>query len=274
MDNHLKEMTIKDIQMVSLDILNDVHQFCVDNHIKYTLQGGTLLGAIRHNGFIPWDDDIDIAMPRPDYERFCKTYKSEKGYQLRCRENGDSWLMFARVFESEKTLVKCNRYPWTETETGVWIDIFPLDGAEDDYDTASRRIHRIQKVFRKSQRVRSAFVDLNAAGWLLPKVKLMVKKLIYHKNNKVFDVYEKMCKEVPYGSTEHYCNIAYLWYGMKEYHRTDVLKNCILHQFEDRQFYIMGGYDEALHEKFGDYMKLPPVEQRVSNHSIHNYYWK
>ena len=237
--------------MVSLDILDDVHQFCIDHQIQYTLQGGTLLGAIRHNGFIPWDDDIDIAMPRPDYERFCNTYQSSKGYQLRCYEHGDSWLMFARVFESEKTLVKCNRYPWTNTETGVWIDIFPLDGAEDDFEIASRRINRIQKVFRKSQKVRSAYVDLKAAKGTLPKVKLMVKKLLYHKNNKVFDLYDKMCKEVPYGSTDHYCNIAYLWYGMKEYHRTAVLKHCILHPFLNNAFLITP-YTNIIGEKNND----------------------
>ena len=61
-------MSVKDIQMLSLDIMKDVHEFCVENDIKYTLQGGTLLGAIRHDGFIPWDDDIDVMMPRPDYD--------------------------------------------------------------------------------------------------------------------------------------------------------------------------------------------------------------
>lgn len=102
----MKEMTLKEIQAVSLEILKDVHMFCLKNDIKYTLQGGTLLGAIRHNGFIPWDEDIDIAMPRPDYERFCQTYASENGYKLICRHNSECYVMYARVCEMEKTLVK------------------------------------------------------------------------------------------------------------------------------------------------------------------------
>ena len=71
----MKEMTIQEIQQVTLEILKDVHEFCVDNNIRYSLSGGTLLGAIRHNGFIPWDDDADIQLPRPDYDRFIRTYQ-------------------------------------------------------------------------------------------------------------------------------------------------------------------------------------------------------
>ena len=268
----MREMTVKDIQMVSLDIMKDIHDFCVENSIKYSLQGGTLLGAIRHHGFIPWDDDIDIVMPRLDYERFCKTYKSKKGYQLVSRHNNESYVIFARICEMEKTLVKCE-VPWTNISTGVFVDIFPLDGAEDDYEMAAARMTQIKELFQKSLRVRGRFLKWADVHGVKEKMKLIAKRIVYQ-HSKVFEEYEKRCLEIPYGSTNHYCNIAYLEYGMKEYHRTAVLEECVLHQFEDSQFYIMKGYDEALHEKFGDYMKLPPVEQRVTKHSVYKHYWK
>ncbi|NLE06315.1 MAG: hypothetical protein GX638_16135, partial [Crenarchaeota archaeon] len=72
------ELSSREIQLCCLDILNDVHEFCIQNNIKYSLAYGTLIGAVRHRGFIPWDNDIDIYMPRPEYERFLKTYNSKK----------------------------------------------------------------------------------------------------------------------------------------------------------------------------------------------------
>ena len=105
----MREMTLKEIQQVSLGILKDIHKFCVEHDIQYSLCYGTLLGAIRHKGFIPWDDDIDITMPRPEFDRFIKSYQSEKGYRLFAAENNDGdtevSVPFARVCEMQRTFV-------------------------------------------------------------------------------------------------------------------------------------------------------------------------
>ena len=100
----MKEMTTTDIQQVSLDILKDVHSFCQKEGIKYSLAYGTLIGAIRHKGFIPWDDDVDIMMTRPEYERFIRAYKSSNGYEL-LPEGKDSMIAMARVYDRQKTQV-------------------------------------------------------------------------------------------------------------------------------------------------------------------------
>ena len=97
-----KKLSLDEIKSNSLQILKLVHDFCVANNIKYSLAYGTLLGAVRHKGYIPWDDDIDIMMTRPEYERFCNTFKM-KGLSLHRHQNDpDCYILFARVCDEEK----------------------------------------------------------------------------------------------------------------------------------------------------------------------------
>lgn len=271
----MRKMTIKDIQNVSLDILKEVHEFCINNGINYTLQGGSLLGAIRHNGFIPWDDDIDIAMPRQDYERFCRSFSSSVGYKLVCYENckNDCFIAYARVFDTKFTFVDCSMLPWTKSPVGVWIDIFPLDGASDDYSKEKKRNRKIWRLWLNTLRVRRSYRSFDKEEGMYNKIKLFGRKLVFSKIHLIAP-FIRMCKEIPFGSTNHYINAAFPGYQMNEYHRMEVLDTYIPHKFEDTYFYIMSGYDEALREKYGDYMSLPPINQRRPKQDYDIFYWK
>ena len=149
----MKEMTLQEVQNVSLDILKDVHDFCEANHINYSLAYGTLLGAIRHKGFIPWDDDVDILIPRPDFNRFCESFQSSKGYKLYRPEDPENFMVFARVCDNERTWVKTSR-PWAAEKTGVWIDIFPLEGLPNEENDFQRMVRKIRKVAKIVYRLR------------------------------------------------------------------------------------------------------------------------
>ena len=92
----MRKMTLDEIQAVNLEIMKEIHVFCVNNHINYSLAYGSLIGAIRHKGFIPWDDDIDIMMPHQDYELFSKTFKSSKGYELLSVYSNETYVNYTR----------------------------------------------------------------------------------------------------------------------------------------------------------------------------------
>lgn len=155
----MREMSLRDIQEVSLDILKDVHAFCVKHNINYTLFGGSMIGAIRHGAIIPWDDDIDIAMPRPDYERFIHEYVSASGYKLFAPELHNCFLGFARVSEMKKTYVNCGRLKWTNEITGCWIDIFPLDAAPDNEKDLELAISNCTKWWKSTNAYRYSLAN-------------------------------------------------------------------------------------------------------------------
>lgn len=273
----MQEMTLREIQTLSLEILKDIHNFCIQNDITYTLFGGTMIGAIRHKGFIPWDDDIDIAMPRPDYERFLSTYHSENGYKLIAAGQEDSYIAFSRVCEMDKTLVINRILPWYKHETGVWIDIFPLDATPDNPEEAKTLINDFVKEWKECCAIRSSFSSFKDVQGIDKIIKLFIKKIIRHIPGKdIFTLnnkYIEHCKAIPWGSTNHFANLAYMGYGFKEYLCMDDIKEMILVPYEDVKFYVCKGYDHLMRMKYGDYLLLPPIEKQTSNHELVKYYW-
>lgn len=119
----MKELTLKEIQQESLKILIDVHRFCEENGIRYSLAYGTMIGAVRHKGFIPWDNDIDIYMPRPDYERFCHLYKSDI-YGIISEYDPHCYINYCHVYDRVKTVFLSDYFTGDSTDGGVWIDVF------------------------------------------------------------------------------------------------------------------------------------------------------
>ena len=272
-------MTIRDIQMVCLNILKDVHEFCVENNIKYTLFSGTLLGAIRHKGFIPWDDDLDIALTRPEYEKFIRLYKSNKGYKLfaRERQGKNVFLSYARICEMDKTFADDSYFPWTNEKKGVWIDVFPLDGAESNYVLAVKDCEKMFKIWNRSTSIRLSMAPLSLRHSFIGKTKLLIRKIQYSVNKDKWNIWDKhiaMCKRIPFNDSDYYCHYAWAGWKMKEYYETSAFKDYIMLPFEDGEFYVMQGYDGALRAKYGNYMQLPPENERIPQHSVNKYYWK
>ncbi len=274
----MKEMTLKEVQAVGLEILKDVHRFCEEHNIRYSLYGGTMLGAIRHKGFIPWDDDIDVGMPREDYDRFVKEYKSKNGYELFCPEKGNSWLTYARVCEMDKTTVKNEWIPWCPSDAGVWVDVFPLDGVSDDKEQV---LHKIKSLERKNK-ILNRFRATQGSSVFRKKsimqiaLYLRIRLLMAVWNGDVDELrkcYIKECKEIPFGATDHYCNIALLVYGIREYQEISQFDSIIMVPFEDTELCCISGYDQHMKNKYGDYMTPPPADKRTG-HRDYEFYWK
>lgn len=270
----MRTMSCHDIQTVSLDILKDVHSFCEKNNVHYTLFGGTLIGAVRHNGFIPWDDDVDIAMPRPDYERFIHSYKSDNGFLLLCREiqRKDVFLPYARICDTRNSFVDTRKYLWSNYTTGVWIDVFPLDGMPDDRRLAQRITDNANRIFDVTCKARGMLTLINREKGKMMSFKKLLCQIAFPFFNR-WDNLIRLCKRIDFDTAECYSNLSFGGYGIREYCSKEVLNEFILHKFETCELYIMKGYDKALTEKYGDYMTPPPVSERKGTHG-YDYFWK
>lgn len=265
-------MTVDDIKAVSLDVLKDVHEFCVANNIRYSLAYGTLLGAVRHHGFIPWDDDIDIMMPRPDYDKFIQTYRDRDSFKIFAHELRNSYMPFARVAEIKRTHVH-SLAQWAPKEGGVWIDIFPIDGLESsdkDVQSKSQRLKDLNgKVTARKLRIanrRKSKAD--EFKYTIHKIKdCIFGTTIWH----ILDEMSRLRREVGFNSKVR---------GIYDiiYKRTANFPSAIFEEyknvtFEGHSFFSIKDHDTFLRGIYGDYMQLPPVEERVYRHSTHKYYW-
>ena len=266
-------LTIQEVKEIELKILLSIRDFCDSHNIRYYLAGGTLLGAIRHKGFIPWDDDIDIIMPREDYKKFTSLFPVEgiNGYLLYSPyTEHDSCIVFSKVYDQE-TLKTDREFTQKYWKCGVDIDIFPTDGVPNDS-------YKCKKYFRRQHfdyKILHALVSEFKPGgsWLKDilrfifamLVKCVGKLHIIHTHDICIRINQRAEQNL-IDNSEKIAVSIFPHYGTKEIVSKENFLKQIEVSFEGELFTAPSGYDEYLHSLYGDYMKLPPIEKQVTHH--------
>ena len=269
----MRELRIDEMKSVEAKILQRFDEYCKENDLKYSLAEGTLIGAARHKGFIPWDDDIDVIMPRSDFERF-RTSFSDSRYKI-IQPGKDSIFPYFYIrlsdnetvvkFDGEYSNPKVNYY-----EGGLWIDILPIDNfpdSDEDLRKTERKLLTLFKMYRASKRrgwckqhsIARNFAWLGAKTLSLPFstewMRKKLEKLMVSYNGK-----ETRRKGFWTNYWHHpWIFPATAFQGVKEL------------EFEGRMYPVIAGYDEYLRSEYGDYMKLPPEEKRIAQHNYKAY---
>lgn len=276
----MRKMTLREIQSVGLDIMKEIHSFCMENGIEYSLAYGSMIGAVRHKGYIPWDDDIDLWMTRPNFEKFNSTFQSKKGFRLMSVYDKDNYCNFTRIYETEKTHVI---YPAKACpfDVGVWVDVFPIDGISDDFDTFKQDYATIRTL---GKRILKARYDMRflERGNLYEKtrsvIKLLFKKIflggISGMHKKIVD----LCKTYSFEESTYcaslVCVEAIRNNKPETFPKTD-FSTYTLMPFESEMLMVSTHYDHILTTIFGDYMQIPPKEKQIA-HALKNWQfnWK
>ena len=265
--------SLKRLQDLELEMMLKIAEICKHHNITYYLFGGTLIGAVRHQGFIPWDDDIDLGMPRPDYERFLQVAEKVLGeeYDLLTPYKNEGYkFTFSKVINKKlKILYKNN----TKVQKwNIWIDIFPIDSMPQN------RIHFLLRkyylLFRRGMVMLSAFDDVvslekkkrpfyeNVLIWIANNTNVFTKM----DTKKQVIKFDKALKKYPFEKGPYMVNAMGLFKFKTVFPRNVYGKNTYLN-FEGYQLQVPNQYDLFLKTLYGDYMKLPPEDKR-DHHKI------
>lgn len=272
----MKELTKEELtqwKSIVIDILREFHKICKENNLRYFACGGTAIGAVRHKGIIPWDDDIDVSMPRPDYERLIEICSSRDmgNYELVTPENTENYpLPFLKLCRKDTTLIEESDTPCV---IGVFMDIFPLDGTSPDKTEAATLKRRYDRIRNKLEAIstRNTFIEYisllkDSHEW----GRFVVKTMGFFLRNRMRRMFMKILNDIsekyPFESAENL--IVYAGsYGEREVMPRSFCEGKDIEMpFENVKVMMPSGYEEYLTRIYGDYMQLPPKEKQVSHH--------
>lgn len=263
----MREITLSEQKQIMLDLLKEFDRFCVNHELSYYLTGGTLLGAVRHKGYIPWDDDIDVGMPRKDYETFAKIYNSariNKEYEfISFHQDPDLYVSSGKLVDTRTLMeeaVDC------DVRLGVYLDVFPLDNLGNTEEEAKKMTEDALKIRRK----------LDVQNWkIIPERKWYLNAIIWAvktaspkgKRRKLIMEQDLLCKRYQGGELTTY--VGYPCAAMKqELLRGEWFKTYEIVPFEDAEFRIPVGYRDCLNVFYGtNYMELPPLAKQKTHHA-------
>lgn len=258
---------------IIIEALKTFIEICEKNDLKYFCVGGTAIGAVRHHGMIPWDDDIDVCMPRPDYERFIELFKKgeDTNYELVTPYNDDNYPLPSLKF--------CNKYTTlmedalTPCITGLYIDILPVDGTSDNRDEAIKLFHKYGKIKNRLNAISRHYSFFKYLG-LLTNVRewgqFIYKTIAFCNRKKYRQSLLRQLRDISYKYPFDTATNVLVYsgsYGEREVYPKKWIENTIKMSFENMMVALPQEYDSYLHNIFGDYMKLPPERDRTPKHN-------
>ena len=267
-----RKMSLEESKQIMFEILCTFDKFCKNNGLMYSLSEGTLLGAVRHKGFIPWDDDIDIVMPRKDYELFIQQFRDARYKVIKAEKNSKFCFFMSRLTDTKTRLDfgagsegRASFY-----DGGVWIDINPLDYCPDDeanFKKYERRVRLCWKLYRmktRTQWLKESSYARNFA-WLFLKILL-------------FPVLASWIRSYTFKTATQYNNEKSAKMGWWDpvsnrfwAFPASYFDEFISIEFEGRLFPAISQFDKCLQMEYGNYMELPPIEQRIPTHDFDAY---
>ena len=262
-----------ELRKIQLEILDSIDSFCRENGINYYLFAGTLLGEVRHKGYIPWDDDIDVCMKREDYNVFFDSFNSQGTYYKAINHSIDKkyYLASGKVIDTRTEMIEAVS---TNMKIGVYVDVFPMDYIPDD-DIQFNKLNREIDKYRK-------MLALKNMRW--NKERSVVKNLIVSVShillfpisiNHIIDKISDLASlyENDKNNCSHIGDISVFTYGKKELFDIQCFDEVTELEFENKKYLVPKEYDKILSKMYGEYMALPPEEKRISHHSF-SAHWK
>ncbi len=256
----MKKLSPARQKSIQLEILDSIHEFCNREGLLYSLCGGTMIGAVRHQGYIPWDDDIDLMMPREDYERFKALYKSEENEVIDLSVMDSCEEQFMKVSRKGTVMedIVARRRLW-----GVNVDIFPVDGMPADYVPYTTYLQSLHREVVENCKLYKAATK-NKAYWY---VRYAVKRLVHCSRINVLSCKERLNKaalaQLPGNSP--LSTVIFGDFRVFPF-KTEMFYNIADIVFEGKAYKCIKDTDLYLRTVYGDYMQLPPEEKRVSHH--------
>lgn len=270
----MRRVSDEQMKEIQLNILTQIDEICKTENVRYSLAFGTLLGAIRHKGFIPWDDDIDIAMPRKDYDKFIEYCKqNETPFRLVSNQTDKRYAyLFSKACAKDTVIEEHvgNRYA---CELGVYVDIFPVDGLGDTQEEAVKSFNK--REFKRELLVAAnwkKFSRSKSRSILIEPIRLaffLISRFV--KPAKMIKNVENYYRNIDFDQSK-YAGVMCGAYRKKEIMPQDIFAECIEVQFEDKAFQAFKEYDRYLTHLYGDYMTPPPKEKQITHHDFEAYY--
>ncbi len=268
----MRTLAIEEVKQIQLGILKSVDEWCNQNDVSYFLGYGTLLGAVRHKGYIPWDDDVDIVMMRPDYERLLKEFNNNRKDNLQVLHasmDKNFPYEFAKVQNRMTKLVENTDVVY---DIGINIDVFVLDPIDRDKKTIKRILHK-HKIPTKVLAYKNMLGNGARKRKGIKKVGVAVLKAIcdripiYWCTSKL-GVVDKANNS---GDNTWVANVCERWFKPSEIMPKEWYAQTIQLEFEGNRFKAPVKYDQVLTAWYGDYMQLPPEEEQVTHHDYEAY---